>query len=858
MGRAARRFSIVSAALLLTLSAMPLALAWTPPPPEFVDVALLAGLDAALPKWGPDLGPSTSILDALPHGSPAAGDFNRDGYPDLFVPVAGYADPAMNAGTDVRSRLYFNDGSSVQDERFLDVTDVSGIAIPGGAFAASWADYDNDGFPDLFVGGFRLARLYHNEGDGTFTDATASAGLPGASLVLGGAWGDFDRDGFVDLFLAEFSPATTVGEPPDLAALPGAANALLRNRGDGTFADATATSGVGGAARRSTTAAWVDFNRDGWLDVYVTNYGQPAEALRNNGDGSFTDVAAALGLADGARATCQAWEDLDRDGRLDLYVGHEDGVPDGTWLARADGTFENISGQHGLAASAPGHTWACHVFDYDADGDMDVVALHGGLGGAAQRATLMMNRLDEGPEADPRFVDVTPEAGDHDVPGYEAFDTIATPLAWSGAGLLDWSLVGAPSLAAAGNPRDSGGDTPDVERLRLVKNFGWTTWTGNGNYFKVLLDGAASNAAGLGATVTVQAGAITVVRQLGAAMAWGGASLTEAQFGLMKPDEGGYRGQARPVNVTIAWPSGQVDVHRGVFGVQRYVRFTEGGGWQNDSLAPRPQLALTAGSPGLNGWYRSDVTFKLSAVDRSAGGSDAKGTRSLRYSLDGTTWTPVPSPNTGVSLTFAHEGTRRLWVETTDRAGDTPGWSDNTAVFLYPIRIDRAEATVDDLTPRPGEVHAQGRPVAALPPEVPVAMSVVAAPVAFAAPDASGPEVQVALDGVLGSDGRQGITVEVHDNVSGVWMVWLDVDRPDGDDVPNSTAFLRLPPFTWRWRAGEAAAGVYDLNVRAWDFAGNLQSLTREFVLVPSGPEGWTATVRQGPSLPTAGAPSGT
>ncbi|HEV8360920.1 MAG TPA: CRTAC1 family protein [Candidatus Thermoplasmatota archaeon] len=852
------RHAVVSALViaLLALAAAPAPVqGWLPPPPEFSDVTADSGVDFPIHRWSPALGPAQGLLDVLPAGGPAAGDFNGDGYPDLFLPSPSYTDDALNELRAPASRLYMNDGSiyTMGGERFLDVTDVAGIDVRG-AYAASWADVDNDGHLDLFVGGAGLARLYRNTGLGTFTDISASAGLPQDFLVLGGAWGDYDADGLVDLYLVRYTDlaAQPAGPPTDLRAWPGAPDALLHNDGAGVFHDATAAAGLGGVARRSTSAAFVDVDDDGDADLYVTTYGEPAALWRNDG-GAFTDVAAAAGLADGAAATCQAWEDFDADGLLDLFAAHEDGVADALWLAAGDGTFTDATVAAGLDATAAGDAWGCLALDHDGDSDMDLFVANGDpLQEQAQSPHVLTNRLrDTGALS---FEDVTAEAGDHDSCGYTDLPALTDLTFASGAALLDWDLD------AFHGPGDIVVDGPGGDAAHLLKNTNAigscsNTWPGgSGDQFRVALQGQASNRAGLGAKVTVSAGALAVTRQLGAAMAWGGQSLTDALFGLQKRVEGGYANDTNPVSVQIRWPSGALDTYTKAFGAPsalKFVQFVEGVGWKNDTAAPRPALTPQSGTTlGLNRWYTSaTVRVKLTAGEAKFAGESAFTTVGLlRYSTDGATWTAVPSPSTGTVLTFAGEGTHKLWVEVADTAViATPGGatiaSPNRAVYLYPIRIDSGAPALDDLVPATGGVYAQGRELARVA-ELPKAL--VLAPVATDVSALRGDGG--ALAELVGSDGTQPVQARGADATSGVWRVDYTLQRTSGTVVAQTTA--RLAPYVWAWPTSQFAAGEYLLTATLSDVAGNAVTTTSRVVLVPTSSDGVVSTVNQGPSFP--------
>ena len=238
-------------------------------------------------------------------------DFNNDGKLDLFV----------KNWTTSPNRLYQNNG----DGTFTDVAASAGLADYRGSNSA-WADYDNDGYMDVMMTGFGGLvpnppdALFHNNGNGTFTDVTAPAGLPVRTIGRGIAWGDYDNDGNIDVFIARGSTGPI---PPDGSTK----TSLYRNNGDGTFTEVTDQAGVG-IIGNTWTAVWGDYDNDGYLDLFVTNSGDNPKNNRcylyhNNGDGTFTDVAAAEGLQleDNVAAHKGAsWADYDNDGFLDLMI----------------------------------------------------------------------------------------------------------------------------------------------------------------------------------------------------------------------------------------------------------------------------------------------------------------------------------------------------------------------------------------------------------------------------------------------------------------------------------------------------------------------------------------------------------
>ncbi|HEY2713627.1 MAG TPA: CRTAC1 family protein [Chthoniobacterales bacterium] len=247
-------------------------------------------------------------------------DYDNDGLLDIFVKnQSTVQEPGVNV-------LYHNNG----DGTFAVVPGAGGLEmaehdIVEGALC-SFADYDNDGYMDVVMGGNGASEaLYHNNGDGTFTDVTVAAGITARLNAMGLAWGDYDNDGLLDLYISR-------GKQSGLGDL---GNSLYHNNGDGTFTDVTATSGTNDNTN-TWAAVWGDYDNDGFLDLFIarpgTNVLGPGNAnilYHNNGDGTFTDVAATEGVAletdhDTEAHKLAAWGDYDNDGFLDLVV--QDGI----------------------------------------------------------------------------------------------------------------------------------------------------------------------------------------------------------------------------------------------------------------------------------------------------------------------------------------------------------------------------------------------------------------------------------------------------------------------------------------------------------------------------------------------------
>ena len=273
---------------------------------QFVDVAHAAGIDFLNQSYPPSLDPALpfGMIRHGPGGMTAV-DYDDDGWYDLFIPDG------------VESKLFRNRG----DGTFEDVTARAGLSHLDGVSVALFADYDNDGHKDLFVSRtFRHNQLFHNNGDGTFRDATARSGIGGDCCTTVASWGDYDNDGYLDLYVGRYLDARE-RVPVAFYSRNGEPNQLYHNNGDGTFTNVTERAGVGDRGLCLGTA-WGDYDDDGYPDLWVVNDFGRNTLFHNNRNGTFTDVTVASGtLAYGAGMSANI-ADVDNDGRLDLYVTH--------------------------------------------------------------------------------------------------------------------------------------------------------------------------------------------------------------------------------------------------------------------------------------------------------------------------------------------------------------------------------------------------------------------------------------------------------------------------------------------------------------------------------------------------------
>jgi len=318
-------------------------------------------------------------------------DYDNDGCLDIYFTNGGALPSLRKTGPDYYNRLYRGDCKL----HFTDVTEEAGVAGEGYSMAVATADYDNDGDEDIYVAGVNRNILYRNNGDGTFTDATKAAGLTGIDPKYGKMWAisagwfDYDNDGWLDLFISNYivwdprtEPRCGTPEVP-LYCHPdnyhGLPDQLFRNKGDGTFEDVTYSSGVGDHIGKGMGVAFGDFNRDGWMDVFVANDSVRSFLFENTGKGTFREVGLEYGVAlreDGAAIAGMGADtrDYDNDGLPDIFFT---GMINDTFLLfRNLGPglpFADESIPSGLAVATRQYTgWSTGLYDFDNDGWKDV------------------------------------------------------------------------------------------------------------------------------------------------------------------------------------------------------------------------------------------------------------------------------------------------------------------------------------------------------------------------------------------------------------------------------------------------------------------------------------------------------
>src|ERR1700728_1564911 len=372
------------------------------PGPWFIDAAAKAGLTSFRDLCGD---PAKEYLVETLGSGVALFDYNNDGLLDVLLvngsSFAMLANPTLPRSS---SRLYRNNG----DGTFTDVTRESGLINEGWGVGVTVGDYDNDGYRDVFISNFGSNALFHNNGNGTFTNVTREAGLEGGNWSTGCAWGDYDRDGRLDLYVARYvdferaqipTPGTntyckyrSVPVACGPRGLPGLADLFYHNEGNGKFREVSMDTGVRDTIRGyGLGVVWLDYDNDGWPDIFVANDSMPNYLWRNKRNGTFEEVAMEAGCALSADGRAQsnmgiAVGDYDNDGWLDLFVTHfsEDY---NTLYHNERGLFEDVTYEAGLGTvSYRQLAWGTGFFDFDNDGWKELFVANGHIYPQADQA----------------------------------------------------------------------------------------------------------------------------------------------------------------------------------------------------------------------------------------------------------------------------------------------------------------------------------------------------------------------------------------------------------------------------------------------------------------------------------------
>jgi len=543
------------------------------PIPQLEDVAAKAGI-----TFKHDTAPAKKYIPESMSGGVILIDYDRDGWPDIYFTNSPTVDQALK-GAKSQGALYHNN----HDGTFTDVTAKAGLTTPCFGMGGAVGDYNNDGWPDLYLTCFGGNVLYRNNGDGTFTDVTAKAGVADGRWSAGASFGDYDLDGFVDLMVvnyvdfhlndmpgfgsASFCKYRGIDVQCGPRGLRGAGDSLFHNNGDGTFTDVSKAAGVNDPdGYYGLGVVWADFNNTGRPDIYVTNDSTPKYLYKNLGNGKFEDIGLQSGTAvseDGSEQASMgiALGDYNHTGRQSIFVTNF--TDENVLLYRNDGdwNFKEDSFASGVALpSLPYVKWGTAFVDLDNDGWLDLILGNGHVypqvdslpsgAGYRQPTLLEMNQKDG------TFCDASEQAG---------------------KALMEKRVSRG---LAVGDLFNDGNMDVVIEDLdgspMILRNYGIP-----GRHFVSFeLDGTKSNRLALNARLTLVAGGMTQTAEIHSG---GGGYLSQddlrVHFGL---------GNATKIDkLTIHWPSGLTEELKNL-DADKYYNVLEGKGIV-DPAAARPK-----------------------------------------------------------------------------------------------------------------------------------------------------------------------------------------------------------------------------------------------------------------------------
>jgi len=518
-----------------------------PFPVKFTDVALRAGLTA--PEVYGEEYVKRRIVEANGPGI-AFYDYDLDGWLDIFVPN-GTRLEGFSPGREPTNHLYRNN----RDGTFTDVTDKAGLRRTGWCYGVCIGDYDNDGHDDLFLTYYGKNALYHNNGDGTFTDCTEKVGLEqkGTRFGTGCTFVDYDRDGNLDLFVSRYVDLDLVKTPVGGSSrycryrgvpvncgplgLPKETCSLYHNNGNGTFTEVTAKAGLPAAGSRyGLGAVAIDYDNDGWPDLFVACDSSPNLLFHNNHDGTFAEVAMEAGCAvngDGQEQANMgvAVGDYDNDGYLDLFLPHFTGDTPVLYRNSRGEFYDDLTTAAGLAVNTQYICWGVGFVDLDNAGWLDIFHVTGSIYPEVEKVY-------------PDFKFKTPCAVYRNL-GNGSFEDVSE---LCGAAVLEPHS----SRGCAFGDFDNDGNMDVLilnmgEPPSLLKN---ENHSGH-HWIVIKAVGTRCNRSGIGARLAVTAGGRRQIREVLSGSSYLSQSDLRQHFGL---------GEARRVDlVEIQWPGGQTD-----------------------------------------------------------------------------------------------------------------------------------------------------------------------------------------------------------------------------------------------------------------------------------------------------------
>ncbi len=536
-----------------------------PPVVQYVDIAARAGLTAKTIIGGEKT--KEFILETT-GGGIAVFDHDNDGWLDIFL-VSGSRLEGFPQGAEPTNRFFRNS----RDGTFTDVTEKAGLARQGWGQGVCVGDYDNDGNPDLFVTYYGQNVLYHNNGDGTFTDVTRESGLLMARnrWNTGAAFLDYDRDGRLDLFVSSYVAyedakrySHGLGQNCNWKGLPvmcgprglrGSKNALYHNNGNGTFTDVSEQAGIlKPATTYGFTPLVLDYDNDGWPDVYVADDSTASLLFHNNHDGTFTDVGVLAGVAYNEDGRDQggmgaAAGDYDCDGWLDIVKTNFAEDTSTLYHNQGDGTFNDVTFPAGLGSNTRYVGWGTAFFDFDNDGWPDIFMANGHVY----------------PEVDSALLDST----------YQQRKILY--LNRRDGTFEDVSLRGGPAVVIKKSARGAAfGDLFNIGQIDIIINnmndiptLLHNVAPGPNHSLMVQLEGTQCNRSAIGARVTVRVKNHRMIDEVRSGGSFCSQSDLRLHFGL---------GTSREADlVEVTWPSGRKEVVKNV-ACDQWITIKEGSG----------------------------------------------------------------------------------------------------------------------------------------------------------------------------------------------------------------------------------------------------------------------------------------
>jgi enediyne biosynthesis protein E4 len=506
-------------------------------------------------------------------------DYDDDGWPDVYL-VNSTSWPGSK-GPSPTGALFHNN----KDGTFTDVTKAAGLAQSFYGIGAASADYDNDGLADLYVAGWGGNHLYRNLGAGKFADVTAKAGVGGGGFGTNAAFLDYDKDGTLDLFVAnyvEWAPAkdlncTLDGKNKSYCtpeSYKGQSPILYRNRGDGTFEDITLKAGIKTPNAKALGIAVLDYDGDGWPDLFLANDTQPNNLYRNLKNGTFSDVGTTAGIAFNEAGVARAGmgvdaADYDGSGRPSLVIGNFSNEMMALYHNEGNGLFIDEAPTSTLGrASLLTLTFGCFFFDYDLDGLLDVLAANGHV-------------ADDISSVQPKVTYAEPPHLFRNL-GAKKFESVSDkvgtdfqkPVVARGAAYADYDNDGDLDVLLTVNNGPA----------RLLRNDG-----GNRNkWLRVRTQGTVGNRDGIGAKVTVT---LPSGQKLWNVVKTGSSFASQSELPLTF----GLGTQAKAAKVEVAWLSGTTDALTDV-GANQVLTVREGQGLVKPGAAAPAKPAGAAGA----------------------------------------------------------------------------------------------------------------------------------------------------------------------------------------------------------------------------------------------------------------------